>query len=347
MNLNKYLLLFSLVFLSFQTSCAVRTAVSALNPDWTDGRSSKYPSELYLTGVGYGDDRKAAEDSAFAAIARMFQAGIQSKTSEMEQYTQTVVRGKTHVSRDIKIDQITSVATNKTLEDISIAEVWEDESENRIYALAVMDRRHAMTAIKEKIAAIDGDIEIMQQKSADISDKIKKAGTLRAILKSLLDREVYNTDLRIINPSGTGLEPPATPLDVKQQLQKILTDEIRIGVQVEGPHSDDIRSSIIEGLTGEGFSVDEAGGADKPDILVRGVVSFENADIPQWKFVRWNITIDLINQSDSRIFGSITRHGREGHMNFKEAEDKAVRALQEDINNELGRQLISSVYGGD
>ncbi len=322
-------------------------AHSASKPDWIEGKSRKYPSDLYLTGVGYGDDRKAAEDSALAAIARIFQAEIHSKTSELEKYTQTDVKGKTHSSRDIRIDQITSVATNKALEDITIAEVWDDKSENRTYALAVMDRQHAMVSIREKITAIDSDIAVMQQKSVTVSDKIERARTIRAILKSLLDREVYNTDLRIINPSGTGIEPPMTLFAVKQQLQAILSNEIHIGVQLEGPHNKDVRSSIIEGLTKEGFSVDEKGDLEKLDVLVRGIVSFENADLPQWKFVRWDITIDLVNQSNGKVFGSFTRHGREGHLNFREAEDKAVKALQKDIVNELSQQLVSFIYGGD
>lgn len=344
---KQYLRLSSLVFLSFLTSCTISPAFSSLKPDWLEGQSRKYPADLFLTGVGYGDDRKTAEDSAFAAIARIFQAEIHSKTSELEKYTQTDVKGKTYISRDIKIDQITSVATNKALEDVTIAEVWNDESENRTYALAVMDRQHAMVSIKEKISAIDSDIELMQQKAVTASDKIEKARTMRAILRSLLDREVYNTDLRMMNPAGTGIEPPATLLTVKQHLQDILSNEIHIGVQLEGAHHDGIRSSIVEGLTKEGFSVDEKGDAEKLDILVRGVVSFENADLPEWKFVRWDITVDLVNPSSGKVFGSFTRHGREGHLNFKEAEEKAVKSLQKDIANELSRQLVSFIYGGD
>ncbi len=332
------------LLLSLLTSCTISPAFSALKPDWIEGASRKYPAELYLTGVGYGDDRKAAEDSAVAAIARIFQAEIHSKTSELEKYTQTDVKGKTHSSRDIRIDQLTSVATNKALENVTIAEVWVNESENRTYALAVMDRRHATVSIKEKIAAIDSDIAVMQQKAGKASDKIEKASTVRAILKSLLDREVYNTDLRIINPSGTGIEPPTSLFDVKQQLQSILSNEINIGVQLEGPHNEDVRSSIIEGLTKEGFSVDEKGDPEKLDILVRGVVSLENADLPQWKFVRWDITVDLVNQANGKVFGSFTRHGREGHLNFSEAEDKAIKALQKDIVNELSQQLVSFIY---
>src|SRR3972149_4421911 len=120
---KQYLQLSCLVFLSFLMSCTISPAFSSSKPDWIEGASRKYHAEQYLTGVGYGDDRKAAEDSAVAAIARIFQAEIHSKTSELEKYTQTDVKGKTHSSRDIRIDQLTSVATNKALENVTITDI--------------------------------------------------------------------------------------------------------------------------------------------------------------------------------------------------------------------------------
>src|SRR3989337_3498205 len=114
---KRYLHLSGLVFLSFLISCTISPAFSALKPDWIEGASRKYPAELYLTGVGYGDGRKAAEDSAVAAIARIFQAEIHSKTSELEKYTHTDVKGKTHRSRHIQIDQLTSVAATTPLQE--------------------------------------------------------------------------------------------------------------------------------------------------------------------------------------------------------------------------------------
>lgn len=345
MKRKQYLHLSCLIFFFFLMSGPITPAFSASKPDWIEGKSRKYPAELYLTGVGYGDTRKAAEDAAYAAISRIFQAEIHSKTREWEKYTQTDIKGKTHASRDIQIDQITSVATNKALEDVTISEVWLDESENRTYAMAIMDRGHAAVSLREKMAALDRDIAVMQQKSETTTDKIEKVRTLRTLMKSLLDREVFNTDLRIINPAGKGIDPQTTLLSVKKKLQEILSNEIHIGVQLEGPHNKDIRSSIIEGLTKEGFSVEEKGDLEKLDLLVRGVASLENADLPQWKFVRWDITVDLVNQTTGKVFGSFTRHGREGHLNFKEAEDKAVKALQKDIINELSQKLISFIYG--
>ncbi len=339
--------LICIVLTSFLLSCTISHVDSDLKPEWIKGKSRKYPPEFYLTGVGYSDDRKTAEDMALAAIARIFQSEIQSKTSELEKYIQTELNGKTLGSRDILIEQMTSVAANKVLENVKIAEVWDDEPARRIYVLAVIDRKHAVVSIKERIDEIDSDVVMMQRKVATASDRIEKTRTTRAILKSLLEREVYNSDLRIISPSGAGIDPPAALSDVKLQLQNILSKEIKIGVQMEGPYNRDVRSSVIEGLAKEGFSIEEKGDSENLDILVRGRVSFENADMPQWKYVRWNITVDIINQSNGRVFGSLTRQGREGHINFRDAEDRALRSLKKDILSELNQHLVSFIYGED
>lgn len=320
-------------------------AFSASKPDWIEGKSRKYPEDLYMIGVGFGDTRKAAEDAAYAALSRIFQADIQSKTSEWEKYVQTDVKGKSQSTRDIQIDQLTSVATNKVLEDVTVADVWISESEKLTYALVVMERQHAMASLKEKIEAADKDIMELQKQAAESADKIERVRALRSAMKTFLNREVYNTDLRIISTAGKGIDPPVSLVSIKQKIQDLLSKQIHIGVQVDGPHSAGIKSSVIEGLTKEGFSVEEKGDPAKLDILVRSNVEFENADLPQWKFVRWTITVDLVNQKNEKVFGSFTRNGREGHLNFKEAEAKSVRALQKEISGGLSQMLVSFIYG--
>jgi hypothetical protein len=323
----------------------VNTTLAASKPDWISGKSPKYPAGLYLTGVGYGADRKSAEDAAYAAIARIFEAEIASKTQEWEKYAQTDTRGKSSSARDIQIDQMTSVVTHKVLEDVSIADVWVSDAEKQTYALAVMDRDHALTSLKEKIRGMDQDIGQLRNRALELTDPIEKARTLRQALKTLLSREVYQTDYRIINPSGEGIESPVALISLRQQLQDVLAKEVRIGVVVEGPHGDRIRSTILEGLTKEGFVVESGEDRTHLNLLIQAKAGFENADLPQWKFVRWTITADLIDQSTGKVFGSFERHGREGHLNFTEAEAKALQMLQKDITDNLSRLMISSLFG--
>src|SRR3972149_8425256 len=201
----------SLLFLFFILGTGiVHEAFGAAKPDWLEGKSKKYPDELYVIGVGYGDNRKAAEDAAYAAIARIFQAEIQSKTREWEKYAQTDIKGKTQSTRDIQIDQLTTVATNKVLEDITIADIWVNDSEKLTYALAVMERRHAVASLNDKIASSDKDIVDLQKKAMESGDKIESVRLLGSTMKALINREVFNADLRIVNPAGKGMEPPVS-----------------------------------------------------------------------------------------------------------------------------------------
>jgi hypothetical protein len=320
-------------------------AKSGKRPGWVDGRATKYPAEGYLTGVGFGDTRKAAEDSAYAATSRIFQAEISSRTKEWEKYAQTEIKGKVQTTRDIEISQLTSVATEKVLEDIAIAEVWLDEPEKLIYALAVMDRAHAAAVLRERITEMDRDVLDLQNKAANSPDKLEAVRTLRRAMRISLNRDVYNTDLRIVNPAGKGIDPPVSLISIKEKIHDLVTNHIRMGVEVRGPHHERIRSAILEGLTKEGFSLEQSGGQSTIDVLVKGNVSFEKADLPEWKFVRWAFSVNLVNNKNGKIFGSLTKHGKEAHLNFSEAEQRAVRALQKEIVNELSALMVSFIYG--
>lgn len=323
----------------------IAQSATGKKPDWVDGKAAKYPAEQYLSGVGLGDTRKAAEDSAYAAISRIFQAQISSRTKEWERYIQTEIKGKVQSTRDIQISQLTSVATKKVLEDITIAEIWVDDSERLTYALAVMDRAHAAAVLRERIAEMDRDVLALQSKATNTPDKIEAVQSLRRAMRILLNRDVYNTDLRIVNPSGKGIDPPVTLISVRQKIQRLLSNDIRIGVKVDGRHGARIRSAILEGLTKEGFAIEQSEEQSRMDVLVRGNVNFEKADLPKWKFIRWAISVDLVNQSSGKIFGSLAKQGREGHLNFTEAEQRAVRALQKEVVNELSALMVSFIYG--
>lgn len=330
---------------SAQVRTDIAQATTGKRPDWVDGRARKYPAEQYLTGVGFGDTRRAAEDSAYAAISRIFQAQISSRTKEWEKYVQTEIKGKIRTTRDIQIDQLTSVGTKKVLEDIRIAETWVDESEKSTYALAIMDRGHAAAVLRERIAGMDRDVLDLRRKAADTPDKVEAVRSLRQAMRILLNRDLYNIDLRIVNPAGKGVDPPVSLINIRQEIQRLLSHDIHIGVEVGGPYHARIRSAILEGLTKEGFSLEESEDQSKIDVLVKGKVNFKKADLPKWKFVRWAISIDLINHKNGKIFGSLTKNGKEAHLNFSQAEEKAVRALQKEIVNELGALMVSFIYG--
>jgi hypothetical protein len=320
-------------------------AFSSGKPDWVEGKSKDYPEEAFLTGVGYGEDRKSAEDAAYAAVSRIFQAEIDSVSRDWEKYSQTEAAGKTRVSRDVQIDQTTSVATRKVLESVSIAQVWNDEKTKRLYALAVMDRSQARAALQEKIAVLDKDLADLKGVVQGTTNKIDRVRIYRKLLNMALAREIYNADLRVINPSGHGEEATDSLVLIRQGLQDVLYHDIHIGVEIQGDENTLLRSFLVEGLTREGFSVLENGDPSEMDILIKGTVDFRRTESPPWTFVRWVMTVDLVDHKSGKIFGSLTKSGREGQLNDTEAERAAVRAIHREVIQTLGGRIVSFIYG--
>lgn len=324
-------------------------------PDWIEGSSSKYPEAQYILGVGSGDERQSAEGAAFAAISRRFHAEISQKTEEWESYLQKDIKGKTETRRTVSIDQLTSVSTNKVLENVSIVKTWEDKRKKRFYALAVMDRRQTESILQDRIQSLDKKARSLLNEGGSLPDKIQRARNLRNALKALLLREAYNTELRVVNLSGKGIPDLIGLSNVNQDLQDFLRKELKIEVSVTGPRSEDLRSSILEGLTEKGFSV--AGGANEnpfeamenesssADILIKGIIEFETVPNPQFKFVRWKTTIELVDRHNGKFFGGLTQSGREGHMTLSEAENRATRAVQKKVTEEITTRLVSFIYG--
>lgn len=335
-----------LLCMSFAAESIQAASGRSKKPKWIDSPSMKFPSELYLSGVGHGDNRQAAEDAAYAAISRIFQAKITSRTKEIESYLQTDNSKGTTATREISINQFTSVATNKVLADITIEDVWTDEKENLTYALAVMDRKHAAATLRERITRMDEEVELLLAgaKKQDI-DKIQAIRQLHAALKALIRRYAYNTDLQVINQSGTGIKPKVLLAELRRELEESLLSDMTITIEVTGPYNDKIKAAISEGITKKGFYVIENDVQNSGDILIRVRVEFERGSTPRWKFIRWMSTIDLMNIKNGKIFGSLTKNGKSAQLDYPAAEAKAVRSIQKKIVGELSLQMVSLIYG--
>src|SRR4026207_918371 len=107
---------------------------------WIDGVSPDYPSAQYLTGVGQADNRAAAEDRAYAALARIFKAEVSAQSKDWESYLVVEQRGTSHDERRLALDQLTRVSTDKVLENATIVDRWYDAKKNLHYALGGMHR---------------------------------------------------------------------------------------------------------------------------------------------------------------------------------------------------------------
>ncbi|MCX5725451.1 MAG: LPP20 family lipoprotein [Nitrospirae bacterium] len=354
--------------LDVKTVALVLLAVSACSgcawlggqakPDWIEGVSVAYPSGQYLVGVGQAESRAVAEDRAYAAVARIFKAEVSAQAKDWESYLLIEQRGHSSEERRLTLDNLTRVSTDKVLENVRIVDRWVDAPKGAQYALAAMHRPQAETAFMERIAELDRSIRDDVEEAHRPSDKLAKARALRRAVRSLVLRETYNADLRVIRPSGQGAAAAYRVSELTHELEQFLATNLVLAVAVTGDQVEPAQRALTEGLLKEGLQVtsrpwggDRLGGNDSggpaPELLLRGVVRVWPIDVrdPQFKFVRWCSDFEVVDLTSQRVVGALSKGGKEGHLSEREATAKAVRVMQQEFSADVAKAIAAHVYG--
>jgi hypothetical protein len=328
---------------SFEKTAFVKTGK---RPDWVDGASRQYPYSLYISGVGYGADRQAAEDKARAEIARIFYSDIHSSNRTYQEILQSTANGKSTSDENINFTEITRVSTHKILSGIKIAQTYRDRgSQPEFFALAVLDRNQSQVMLKSKVQELDADIKQLLFAVRRQPDTLSRVKMLQAGIRMHALRQAYNTELRIVDPTARGIPPPVNFTDIKTRLNNMLRKDFLIALSVEGPGDKEVKQAIVAALNRRGFSVCEE--IDKASVVARG--SIEINPLPQsasgWIFVRWKAYFDLIDRNGGAVFGSVQKSGKTGHLTLNHAEDRAVgymrKALAAEISEDLNRYIMA------
>jgi hypothetical protein len=337
-------LLTVLALLFLLSACAAQKV-----PDWVTGaRASAYPDDRYMIGVGQGDTRAVAEERAYAALARIFKTEIVSQSKDWESYFSLERKAATQIERKLTVETMTKVSTDKVLENVKIVDTWKDPKVNIFSALAVLERPAATAALSARIAELDDAIDRDVKESYQNIDKLLTLRQLHRAIRNVMTRESLNSDLRII--SGHALRARFSVPDLTEELRKFLTRSLVIAVEVQGDHAAAVRQAIIETLVREALPVTTGTSVDAstPDLLIKGTAKLWAADLPDPKFryVRWCGDFTIISPETQRIVGTVTRSGREGHLNYREASNRALAVLKQEIGRAVVQSFTDQIYGG-
>ncbi len=296
-------------------------AGTAKPPDWVIGvKTVGYPDEQFLIGVGQADSRPVAEERAYAAVSRIFKAEVISQSQDWESYLSLEKKGDVQAERKLVVDTMTKVSTDKLLENVKIAETWQDAKTGLYSALAVMDR-----------GVIRG---------------------LRRAIRTHIARDTYNSDLRVVS-GGRGVPSEYTVPGLTRELEKFLQESLVLTVEVHGDQADAVRQAIMEGLAREGLPVTAtnsqpaSGEVGHADLLIRGEARLWPIEVPDpnFRYVRWCADFVVLSQGDQGVVGSVARSGREGHLNYPEASNRALKSLQQEVSSALAKSLAEHIYG--
>jgi hypothetical protein len=321
-------------------------------PTWVDGRTSEYPSAQYLTGVGRAENRRSAEDQAYAAVARIFKAEVAAQARDQESYELIENDDVANTKRRLTIDSVTRVSTEKVLENVSIIDNWYDSDHELHFALAAMNRSQAEASLMDKVLTLDQAITAEITEAGQATNKLVKVRALRKAGRNMILREAYNTDLRVIRLSGQGTPSAYRANELFRELDQFLATNLVIAVQVSGDQAELAQHALIEGLLREGLHVATKAGEDDADsleLLVSGTVRLLPIDVgdPQFTYVRWCGDFKVVDLATRQVVGTVARGGREGHLTKREATAKALRVMQQVVSSGVAKTIAAHVFDDD
>ncbi len=328
-------LLFSLLLAGL--SCGTTRMEGSEPPLWLSGSSPQYPSSFYLTAVGEGETAKDAKASAYAGISKIFQVEVRSQEESQERYIERNAEVEEH---KFTIKSAVALSTQKVLNQVRIAQVYEDPQTGSWYALAVLDRDQAGTSLKEKIRQLDGEIEDLLRSESE--GKLGEIKTLKKVMDKLSLREALNSDLRVVDPEGRGVEPGYDPGKLTQRFEEELRG-LSIRVRIEGDYGEELAAALTELLVGQGLSVAPQGRPE--DVLISGKLEWEPSGISDqnWKFVRWVLKIDVWDKIDNQLISSLDKEGREGHLTSQGAKRRALWAIKADQLKKISQEITEYI----
>ncbi len=312
-------------------------------PDWVDGASMRFPKDLYLTAVGFGDNRESAENNAYAAMGRIFRTEIQSVTHEAERFSQREGNGKiAQTDRTVNLQNQTAVSTRVTLEHVQLLAHWVDPVSKVHFALAAIEREKAARSLRRKILESNSERESWTQRSKAAKTPLLGIRALYRAVNASRKVDEYQSHLFVIDPENAGLEESSGKTSIlNSELKTLLHQHFQVELVLTGAHSEEVKMAILEGLNRAGLT-----SGPNAKLMINGVVRFEKTGpkSPTWHFVRWNARIILVDKESEQIFGTIRRTGREGQLTPEAAEEKALTVLLKEVEGKIGDLLYQYIF---
>lgn len=148
-------------------------------PGWTDtGAIDRFPSDLFITGVGsadvkYSDTAAAqaeADSKSIAQVAKQIEVVIQQLSSSYEREVSSSA-GETLNQKDIW--EKTAAYVKIKVEGVRIESRYYDKKQERIFSLAVLDRAAQGNKLSDEITALKSNAAVMSMEAEKSKNSIQ------------------------------------------------------------------------------------------------------------------------------------------------------------------------------
>ncbi len=281
--------------------CASRPSM----PDWVNGNPKQYHVEQYLIGRGQAATPEEAKDRARADLAKIFEVSVAVDSEDVQTFSQKT-EGKTEDKKAAgdyfaQASRRIVTRTDQIIQGILVVELWQDPATKAQHALAVLPRLPAGTGLRQEIERLDAATRKYLEQARTSGDILLKIGAANLALETQIERAAYQKSLRIVDPTGRGVESEWNTAKLNADLNDLLK-RVRVTLRM-APGAPEGLATVMNGaLAAAGFLVETG---EKPDYILLAKLPLEDLGMQEgWYWQRGVLEITLTEVATSRVRGS-------------------------------------------
>lgn len=232
-------------------ACSHGTRPNTQAPAWVHGTSEHYPASRYLTGHGQADSLAVARDRARADLAKTFAVKINAQSDDTSTSTRTSASTTDHT---LKLKRHIATQTDALISGIRIVDSWQNPTTQSNYALAVLPRQKAATALRQQITELDDGTQSNLQSARASQDLLAKIAASNQAVALQTQRAKLQSKLRVVSIAGHGITPRWS-LDTLKADRAALLKRVTVAGVAKGANADQVQPMLAGALADAGFTV--------------------------------------------------------------------------------------------
>ncbi len=310
----------------------------------------QFSSTLYLSSLGTGRTKEAADNEAYRGISKIFGLDIRSVSQTSETYAQQ--SNPTHTSQEstFDYDDNIEVATHMFIENVTIATSHYDAETGLYQSLAVLNKREFSAILLSRIR--EKDLEISRLKTyitTRPTTYLKFLSLLKIHLMSVKRAALYQK-LRIVYANYQHHAPLVTLHESDRQLREFALHEFKVGIVFSGGFPEEMAQLFSDALSQHFIYISE-GLTDPADLMISGSLGLEDlpdrtldTDTP-FKTVRWSFDMKIVDTASGKTILTETMTQKQTHISYELARDRIRYKFKTVLINDITQKIMHTLYG--
>ena len=332
--------LFICLFILFAGSFAFSEKKDAV-PQWVLSPSSVYSDKDYITYVGSASGRENAELNSLKGLVGVFGQSVKSETNASSRMLQAksdrIVASSS--SRQFFSQNVTRVIDSDDLIGVEIKEFWQDKANSTWYAIAVMNKENATDIYSTMIKKNGLALSNLKKNSEKDPYSFESFAIYDFAEDIAIENENHLKKISVINPEIVDSLKSYCPSSKKIHSAKMeIARNIPIFTEITNDEAEKFEIAFFEAMAACGF---KGSYEDDCRYVLVAKIDFERSDTTDKKTVRCRYSCEgyILDTKNNHQLIPFSISGRESHIKYTEARQKAEKKLESRIKTEFTEKL--------